>query len=313
MVLDGLYPETRDLLVEGRADIDRAAATEGHGLALDEVLADGALLSPITGGQRFVCQAVNYRQHAVEAGFGPEGLGANVVFTKATSSIAGAFGDIVRPDGVSLLDHEIELGLVLGRPLTAGDRVTDANLHEFVAGLVVVDDVSARCQQVREGQFHKSKSHRTFGPVGPYLVLVDANELGRWRGLELRLWVNGHQRQAGLAGDMLYPPAATLTELASVFDLDAGDLLATGTPAGVALKVPHRFAVRLAGLLPDSWRYAAFLRSQRRSKGYLAPGDLIEAEIRTADGAIDLGRQRTRVASASNVQVAEIPGGPRQT
>jgi len=184
---------------------------------------------------------------------------------------------------------------VIGRPLAAGDRVTDANLHAFVAGLVVVDDVSARCQQVREGQFHKSKSHRTFGPVGPYLVLVDGKELGRWRDLELRLWVNGELRQRGLAGDMLHAPAETLTELASVFDLDVGDLLATGTPAGVALKVPHRFAVRLAGLLPDGWRYAAFLRSQRRSKGYLEPGDLIEAEIRTVDGAIDLGRQQTRI------------------
>jgi 2,4-diketo-3-deoxy-L-fuconate hydrolase len=298
-LLAGDYAETKDLLLRGRVEIDDvAAARPSSPIPLDAVLAPGVLLSPVTRGQRFVCQAVNYGAHALEAGLGPHGLGANVVFTKASSSLNGAHEPIVRPEGVQLLDYEIELGLVLGRALSAGDTVTDANLHEFVAGLVVVDDVSARCQQIREGQFHKSKSHRSFGPVGPFLVLVDADELGRWPELELRLSVNGEERQRGLAGDMLHAPAQTLSELSTVFDLDAGDLLATGTPSGVALRVPHRAAVRLAGLLPDAWRNAAFLRSQRRSPGYLREGDLVEATIVSRDGGLDLGRQRTRVRGA---------------
>ena len=115
----------------------------------------------------------------------------------------------MRPARVRFLDYEVELGLVIKRDVTSPEKVTDANLHEFVAGAVIVNDYSARDVQIPEMQFYKGKSFRTFGPVGPYLCLLDPEDFCRLRDLQLTLTVNGKVRQNDSVANLVYGPAET--------------------------------------------------------------------------------------------------------
>ena len=243
---------------------------------------------------RIFCQGANYRSHMIESGMDPD-RAFNMLFTKSTASLTGPDDDIVRPAHVRLLDYEVELGIVLGKAITGPVTVTEENLAEYVGAFVLADDVSARDVQLPQGQWYKGKSYPTFCPVGPYLCIPEPDEVARWRELRLTLSVNGAVRQDSLAGDMVFGPAATLTEWSGLERLDVGDLLLTGTPGGVALQPPPALVQRIMGLLPDRRRWELFVRSQSRSGAYLSPGDRIEASIRTADGALDLGTQHNRV------------------
>ncbi|GAB3009183.1 fumarylacetoacetate hydrolase family protein [Streptomyces pseudoechinosporeus] len=276
-------------LVEGTTT-GELAALDGEMVDVNDV----QLLSPVTRNQQFVCQGANYRQHMVESGMNHDDKTFNMIFTKARSSIAPADTYIIRPAHVRLLDYEIELGLVLRRAVTSPQRVTEANLHEFVAGVVIVNDYSARDVQLPQTQFYKGKSFRTFGPVGPYLVLLDPDEIGVLGDLRLRLSVNGVVRQRETTANLVFKPAETLTELSAVQDFAAGDLLAAGTPAGCALKVPSPEVVKLLGLLPAAKRWELVGKSQA-SRPYLQPGDVVEASITSRDSPVDLGVQRNRV------------------
>lgn len=253
------------------------------------------LASPITRNQQFVCLGANYRQHMIESGVDPDAKTFNMVFTKASSCIVPADSDVVRPRRVRFLDYEIELGIVIRRDITAATVVTDETLHQFVAGAVIVNDYSARDVQIPEMQFYKGKSFRTFGPVGPYLCMLEPHDMDALKDLRLTLTVNGDVRQRDTTRNLVHGPAETLTELSAVHDLHPGDLIATGTPAGCALSVPSPLMQRLAALLPERMRWDAFMRVQASRSGYLSPGDVVEATIRSEDGAIDLGVQRNRI------------------
>jgi len=257
------------------------------------------LLAPVTSDRQFLCQAVNYRTHMRESGFNPATNPFNVFFQKASSSLAAADGDIVCPDHVEFLDYEVEIGLVLARDVSGPMSVGPNGLADHVVGLVAVNDVSARDLQLAETQFYRAKSYRTFGPVGPYLTLVDGDDLARFAELRLRLWVNDEARQDSYAADMVHGPAESLTELSSVQDWHAGDLLATGTPGGCALRAPA-FPVRAAALaMSPKRRHALVQRSAARNPRRLRPGDVVELHIGTDDGAIDLGRQRSTVVGGT--------------
>ncbi len=270
-----------------------------HGLAGPELdLTQLTVLSPVTRNQQFVCQGANYRQHMLESGVDPNAKTYNMIFTKAASCIAPANTDVVRPQRVRFLDYEVELGLILRRDINGGCQVTDSNLHEYVAGAVIVNDYSARDVQLPEMQFYKGKSFRTFGPVGPRLALLDKDDLHLLRQLSLRLTVNGEVRQSDTTANLVYGPAETLSELSGVHDFAAGDLLSTGTPAGCALSVPSPAMQRLAALLPEKTKWRLFLAAQARRPQYLRPGDVVEASIRSEDGRVDLGTQRNRIIAA---------------
>ena len=142
-------------------------------------------------------------------------------FRKASGSISGPFDDIVKPAHVRFLDYEVEIGLVIGRDIPVGTTLTEANLADYIAGLVVTNDVSARDIQLPQTQFYEAKSYPTFTPVGPALVLLDADELKRFGDLRLQLRVNGEQRQDTLVeGDMIYRPLQALQALTRFQDLD---------------------------------------------------------------------------------------------
>jgi 2-keto-4-pentenoate hydratase/2-oxohepta-3-ene-1,7-dioic acid hydratase in catechol pathway len=258
---------------------------------------DVRILSPVTQNQQFVCQGANYRRHMLESGMDPDAKTFNMIFTKAPSCIVPANSDVIRPRRVQFLDYEIELGLVLRREIRGPVAVTAENLHEYVAGAVIVNDYSARDVQIPEMQFYKGKSFRTFGPVGPQLALLDQQSIGLLGELQLTLTVNGEVRQDDTTANLVYGPAETLTELSRVHDFQAGDLLATGTPAGCALSVPSPPRQRIAALLPDKVKWRLFLKVQARRPQYLKPGDLVEARIRSADGRLDLGVQKNRIVA----------------
>ncbi len=287
--IPGDFSTTRAFLEAN--DVQSLARLKGPTLKL----ADVELLSPVTENQQFLCQGANYRQHMIESGLDPGAKTFNMIFTKATSCLAPADTDVVKPARVQFLDYEIELGLVLKRDVTSATEIVNANLSDFVAGLTIVNDYSARDVQIPQMQFYKGKSFRTFGPVGPYLCLTTPDDLARLGDLQLRLTVNGEIRQKDFAANLVFGPAETLTELSAVQNLYAGDLIATGTPAGCALSVPSPGRMRFAALLPERAKWRMFLKVQAGRTQYLKPGDLVEARIATLDGLIDLGAQRNRV------------------
>ena len=264
-------------------------------LPLDAV----TLLPPVTSDRQFLCQGINYASHVRESGMDPARIPFNTIFTKASSCLAGPHDDVVRPAHVKLLDYEIELGLVMKRSITQARAVTADNLHGLLAGVTIVNDVSARDVQLPQTQFYKGKSYRSFGPAGPVLLLLDAAEWKRWPELRMRLTVNGQVRQETLCGDMLFAPHQTLTELSALQDLHAGDLIATGTPAGCAAKAPGKLVYFVMNhLMSPATKWKLFIRKGLANPLYLKPGDRMTASIRTDDGALDLGEQRNRVVAA---------------
>jgi len=289
--IPGDFATTGDL-IRGTATTD-LARLEGDALQVSDV----AILSPVTRNQQFVCQGANYRQHMIESGVDPDAKTFNMIFRKASSCIVPANNDVILPRRVRFLDYEIELGLVLRRAIHEPVVVTDANLHTFIAGAVIVNDYSARDVQIPEMQFYKGKSFRTFGPVGPHLTMLDESSIALIRQLRLTLTVNGQTRQDDTTANLVYGPAETLTELSRVQDFEAGDLLATGTPAGCALAVPAPAKQRIGAMLPDKMRWKLFLELQSKRSQYLKPGDVVESRIRSVGDAIDLGVQRNHVVA----------------
>ena len=280
---------TRELLAD-RAAIETAAHSS------DTVPVESlALLPPVTAPCRVVAQMTNYASHVSDAGMDPKSIPLTF-FRKSSGSISGPHDDIVKPSHVKFLDYEVEIGLVMARELPVGATVTENNLADYIAGLVVTNDVSARDVQLPQTQFYEAKSYPTFTPVGPALVLLDADELKRFGDLRLQLRVNGELRQNMVVeGDMIYRPLQALQALTRFQHLDAGDLVMTGTPAGTALSAPAKPIEIIGNLLPPAVKWKAFFKRQTANTKYLHDGDIVELTIGTDDGAIDLGSQRTVV------------------
>ncbi len=232
---------------------------------LDElpVLAtEGLRVGPPLRPGKIVCIGLNYRDHAAETG---APLPAEpVVFMKAPDTVVGPHDPVLVPRGSRKTDWEVELAVVIGRPARYLSSVEEA--MGCIAGYAIAHDVSEREFQLeRGGQWDKGKSCETFNPFGPWLVTVD--EVPDPQNLGLRLWVNGELRQDGNTKDMIFPVGEVVRYLSQFMVLYPGDVINTGTPAGVALGQPE-------------------------PKPYLVPGDVVELEI---DG---LGRQRQTVAQA---------------
>ncbi|CAM5265764.1 putative protein [Streptomyces glaucescens] len=273
------------------------AARSGEPAARPREIRTLPLVSPVTAPCRVVAQMTNFVSHVRDSGMDP-GRVPLTFFRKTSGSLSGPFDDIVKPAHVRFLDYEIELGLVVGRPLEAGATVTAAGWKDHIAGLVITNDVSARDVQLPKTQFYEAKSYPTFTPVGPALVLLDAGELDRLAELRLVLKVNGEIRQDSDLTDMIHPPSLALRELSRFQRLETGDLLLTGTPGGTALKAPPKPVELIGALLPPAMKWKAFFTSQARNPKYLRDGDVLELSIRTPDGTIDLGTQRTTVRYA---------------
>ncbi|PEQ93859.1 2-keto-4-pentenoate hydratase [Bacillus sp. AFS006103] len=292
-LLSGTYQSLANFLEHGKDEaraINKQKNTES--VPLNEV----TILSPVTKPARIVCQGVNYSEHRSETGMDAARAPFNLIFSKADSSLCGATSEIVRPSGVKLLDYELELGLVIGTEISEASDITDENLHQYIAGLVIVNDVSARDVQLSEGQWLKGKSYRTFCPTGPYFYLLDKGELPLIHDLELNLWVNNELRQSANSNQLLYKPAETLTELSEIMDLSPGDLIVTGTAGGVALSLTPQVLELLSNMaIPYQQKLDLLEKGQLISGKYLKDGDVIRCQIKSANGVIDLGEQISKV------------------
>ena len=277
-------------LLADRPAIERAAAST-------DTVAPSTLelRSPVTAPCRVVAQMTNFASHVKDAGMNPTTVPLTF-FRKASGSITGPVAEIVKPRHVRLLDYEVEIGLVIGRDIPVGTAISADNLADYVCGLVVTNDVSARDVQLTKTQFYESKSYPTFTPVGPALVLLDADEMNRFGELRMRLRVNGELRQDTVVeGDMIYRPVEALAALARFQQLSAGDLVMTGTPVGTALSAPPKPVQVIGSLLPANVKWKVFFSRQAKNTKYLRDGDVVEASVATDDQKLDLGTQRNVV------------------
>lgn len=223
--------------------------------------ADRMRVGPPVRPGKIVCIGLNYRGHVEETG--AEIPAEPVVFFKDPTTVVGPFDDVRIPRGSVKTDWEVELGVVVGREARYVESPEAA--ESLIAGYVISHDVSEREFQLeRGGQWDKGKSCETFNPLGPHLVTAD--EIADPRALELRLWVNGRQMQAGTTSDMIFDAPYLVWYLSQFMVLHPGDLINTGTPSGVALGRPDH--------------------------PYLVAGDIVELEI---DG---LGRARQTLVPA---------------
>jgi len=231
------------------AKIDRLPIVRGH----------PRLGYPLAAIGKMVCIGLNYSDHAREVGRpAPD---EPTLFIKANSALNGPYDPIVRPPGASKLDYEVELAAVIGRDAR---NVSETDAMKHVAAYTIVDDVSERAFQMeRGGTTTKGKSADTFAPVGPWLVTAD--EVGDPQSLEVWTTVNGEARQRGYTKDMIFSVRALVAYVSQFMSLHAGDLISTGTPAGVA----H-------GMKPPR---------------YLQPGDVVEM------GITRLGAQKNRIVA----------------
>jgi 2,4-diketo-3-deoxy-L-fuconate hydrolase len=209
---------------------------------------------------KMICVGLNFKDHAKESGLAlPE---QPILFMKATTAICGPNDDVIIPWGSKKTDWEVELGVVIG---DVARRVPEERALDFVAGYLVVNDISEREFQLEHGgQWVKGKSCDTFGPIGPMLVTTD--EIPHPQMLSMWLEVNGRRYQNGSTSDMVFGVAHLVSYISRYMTLMPGDIISTGTPAGVGLG--------------------------QRPPTYLQAGDVVELGI---DG---LGRQRQQFVSA---------------
>jgi len=270
------------------------------GLTLNDVVVH----SPLTSNSQLLCQGLNYADHVAEAGITDRAgtVSENSLFIKASASLSGAYANIVRPMECRLLDYEVELGLVLKKAIDQPITVKEADLRDYVAGFIICNDVSARDIQMGAPAMKRfqSKSSRSFCPAGPLLYLLDEQEIEQISTMQLKLWVNGELRQSAQTSQLIHKPHTTLEHISRFSNMKPGDCLLTGTPGGVALGMNLKTGLSLVlNMTKDSKRKAKFTRAQIDNPHYLQDEDVVEAEIKSCDGSISLGRQKNVVVSES--------------
>ncbi|MCD9872109.1 fumarylacetoacetate hydrolase family protein [Streptomyces guryensis] len=238
----------------------RAAADAGELPALD---ATGLRAGPPVGRiGKIVCIGLNYHDHARETGAQPPA--EPVIFFKAADTVVGPYDTVLVPRRSVKTDWEVELAVVIGR--TARYLSDDEDPLAYVAGYAVAHDVSEREFQIeRGGTWDKGKNCETFNPLGPWLVTAD--EVGDPQDLSLKLWVNGELKQDGTTAEQIFPVGEVVRYVSQFMTLYPGDVINTGTPAGVAMGAAE-------------------------PKPYLRGGDVVELEIS------GLGRQRQEFKDA---------------
>ncbi|MFD7434188.1 fumarylacetoacetate hydrolase family protein [Streptomyces sp. NPDC059861] len=260
--LSGLVPDIDGALLADDAALGRVRAAAGAG---ELPVLDGAGLRigpPLGRIGKVVCIGLNYHDHARETGAEPPA--EPVVFFKAADTVVGPNDTVLVPRASRKTDWEVELAVVIGRTARYLESAEEGLAH--VAGYAVAHDVSEREFQIeRGGTWDKGKNCETFNPLGPWLVTAD--EVPDPQNLSLRLWVNGELKQDGSTGEQIFPVGEVVRYVSQFMTLYPGDVINTGTPAGVAMGQPE-------------------------PKQYLRAGDVVELEIE------GLGRQRQELKDA---------------
>lgn len=236
-----------------------------------------------------VCLGLNYRDHAEETGQKLPKVPR--LFSKSPSAITGPYDDIILPPQSKLVDYEAELAVIMGK---RAYKVKAEQAMNYIAGFTILNDVSARDIQILDGQFFRSKSFTSFCPIGPYLVSKD--EIPEPHNLKITLKIyQGDQceiRQNSNTKNLIFKIPEIIEFITHTFELFPGDVISTGTAAGVALGyVPNlREAIK-------NDKLEEFLQDDKNQFGisrFLKPGQVVEIEIE------GLGKQRSRVIDSEN-------------
>jgi 2-keto-4-pentenoate hydratase/2-oxohepta-3-ene-1,7-dioic acid hydratase in catechol pathway len=204
--------------------------------------APGLRLLPPVMPSKIVCVGLNYKDHAAETGkpLPKEPL----IFIKPRTAVIGPGDAILLPPGVGRVDHEAELGIVIGR---TAHRVPRANAWDYVLGLICVNDVTARDLQSKESQYTRCKGFDTFAPIGPCVATVPGGLNGSGRGVEG--WVNGERRQSSSTAQLIFPIEQLVEFVTFVMTLEPGDVISTGTPEGIGpIKAGDVVKVKVEGV-----------------------------------------------------------------
>ena len=223
----GLPTEMKALLAAGEdalATARSAATSRDARLPLTDVKLEAPILAP----PKFIGIGLNYRDHAAESGMDPPEH--PMMFNKQSTCVVGPDAPIHLPRASSVLDYEGEFGVVIGRRCR---HVPKARAPEVIAGYTIVNDVSVRDWQLRVRTMTIGKSFDTHGPMGPWIVTPD--EIGDPHALRIRTWINGEKRQDSNTKELIFDSFDLVEHLSTAFTLEPGDVIATGTPAGVGI------------------------------------------------------------------------------
>lgn len=221
-IVDAGYADMLDLIRDGERGLERAAEAAERG----EPVEGARLLAPLRPG-KILCSGINYASHVQE---NPEAKMPEepFFFSKLPSAVIGPGAPIVIPRATTLTDYEVELAMVVG---TRGRKLSAEHALDHVFGWTILHDVSARDVQFKDMQITLGKNPDTFSPIGPEIVTVD--ELGDWSTLRVSTTLNGQTMQDSPTTEMLFSPARLLEFLTDLITVEPGDVVTTGTPAGV--------------------------------------------------------------------------------
>lgn len=210
-------------------------------------ISDTTLLAPVSSPPKIICLGLNYRDHAEEAG--ADIPSEPIIFMKPRTAIIGPNESVIRPNFVKELDYEAELAIVIGKK---GKNIPVSEAEKHVFGYTAFNDISAREIQFKDRQWTRGKSFDTFAPIGPCITTTD--QLGNPSNLNISTRVNGELRQDSSTKNMVFSVHEVIQQISRVMTLEPCDIIATGTPAGVAV----------------------FMKPAPK---FLCPGDLVEVEI----------------------------------
>lgn len=219
------YPDVVSLIASGKtgdAAARQVSAKDGHDLASVK------LLAPIPRPPKVICIGLNYRDHALESGM--EIPKVPTIFNKFSSSVIGPGDNIVLPKNSEKPDYEAEFAFVVGR---GGRHIPEASWRDHIYGYTIVNDVSARDYQMATTQWLMGKTFDTFCPMGPWIVTAD--EIADPHALDIKMTIDGKVLQNSNTRELIFKIPALLAYISGVCTLEAGDIVSTGTPAGVGL------------------------------------------------------------------------------
>ena len=216
-LFDGWYDEIKDKIKD---------------LAYNDKISNFKLMAPIANPSKIICLAYNYNDHAEEQGLQPPEN--PVIVIKPRTALNGSDSDIECPDFVTQLDYEVELALIIGKTCK---NITEEQAKEVIFGYMVFNDVSARDIQFKDKQFTRAKGFDSFAPCGPWITTAD--EVKDPQSLKLTTKINGEIRQNSSTDKMFIKIPEIVSKISKAMTLERGDIIATGTPAGVALKNPN--------------------------------------------------------------------------
>jgi len=262
--LETLLPSTIEELIglgeEGIRTVEQLMfnSTKAEKREATSKIGDATLLAPVSSPPKIICLGLNYRDHAEEAGADiPD---EPIVFMKPRTAIVGPDDLVIRPAFVEELDYEAELAIIIGKK---GKNIPVSEAKKHIFGYTAFNDISAREIQFKDKQWTRGKSFDTFAPIGPCITTAD--QIGNPSNLNIRTRVNGELRQDSSTKNMVFDVYEVIHHISRVMTLEPCDIIATGTPAGVAVFT-------------------------KPTPKFLSPGDLVEVEIE------NIGNLRNKVA-----------------